>query len=187
MSEEQASDEVLMHEYAQGNAGAFERLYRRHKGALYRYILRQCPDRSAVDEIYQDVWLKLIDARLRYHSSARFSTFLYHIAHNRLVDYYRRNRNRQVVTHIPLENDNTVKTAWAASTLQPEVELAQKRELHKLLELIEQLPAEQREAFLLREEAGLGVQEIAEVTGVGRETAKSRLRYAVKTLRETLQ
>ncbi|HED13189.1 MAG TPA: RNA polymerase sigma factor [Gammaproteobacteria bacterium] len=187
MSQERISDEALMHGYSQGDAGAFETLYRRHNGALYRYILRQCLDRNTADEIYQDVWLRLINARRRYRSSARFATYLYHIAHNRMVDYFRRNSSRQAVTDLPLENDHTLKTAWAVSTPRPEVELARKQEVQTVLELIEQLPSVQREVFLLREEAGMSLQEIAKVTGVGRETAKSRLRYALKALREGLQ
>lgn len=186
MSREQVSDEALMYRYAQGDAGAFEVLYRRHSGALYRYILRQCPNRATADEVYQDIWLKLIDARRRYRDSARFVTFLYHIAHNRMVDYFRRHSSRQAVTDLPLENGLTEQTAWVASTPRPEVEVARKQEIRTLLKLIDQLPSIQRETFLLREEAGMNLQEIAEVTGVGRETVKSRLRYALKAIRKGL-
>ncbi len=187
MSQERVSDEALMHGYAQGDAGAFEILYRRHNGALYRYILRQCPDRATADEIYQDIWLKLIDARRRYRSTARFVTFLYLIARHRMIDYFRRSTSQHAVTDRSLENGDLVKTAWAACTPRPEVALARKHEVQTVLALLDQLPSVQREAFLLREEAGMNLQEIAEVTGVGRETAKSRLRYAIKALREGLQ
>ncbi len=187
MSEESVSDEDLMCQYAAGDASAFERLYHRHKAALYRYVQHQCFNGSRVDEIYQDVWLKLIVARQRYHRSARFQTFLYHIAHNLLVDYFRRSKTRQVVSERPLENLSIVETAWAPKTSRPDVEVARQQELSTLFELIEKLPDVQREVFVLREETGMSLEGIARVTGVGRETAKSRLRYAIKTLREGLR
>ncbi len=176
-----------MSRYARGDAGAFESLYHRHRGALYRYILRHCSDRAATEELYQDVWLKLIDARQRYRPSASFQTFLYHIAHNRLVDHFRRNESRRAMTSLDIDSEDTPASVWSAGGAQPDRQLLNRRDVELLFRLIDQLPPTQREAFLLREETGMGVEEIAEVTGVGRETAKSRLRYAVKALRKGLQ
>ena len=83
------SDEDLMLAYAVGDAAAFDALYARHKGGVYRYLLRQCRQGVAVDELFQDVWMNLIRARASYTPSAKFATYLYRLAHNRLIDHYR--------------------------------------------------------------------------------------------------
>src|SRR5690349_1665810 len=83
------TDEALMLAYAGGDAGAFERLYGRHKGPLYRYVLRSVKARGEAEEVFQDVWMKVIEARSRYQPKAKFTTWLYTIAHNRMVDHWR--------------------------------------------------------------------------------------------------
>src|SRR3989338_1153469 len=84
------SDEELMLGYRNGDAAAFEVLYIRHKGALYRYLLRQCRVAVVAEELLQDVWLNLVRARERYEVKAKFTTYLFRLAPNRLIDYYRR-------------------------------------------------------------------------------------------------
>ncbi|HET7730892.1 MAG TPA: sigma-70 family RNA polymerase sigma factor, partial [Usitatibacter sp.] len=75
--------------YAGGDAAAFEALYARHKGALYRFVLRSVKARGEAEELFQDIWMRVIDARARYAPQAKFTTWLYTIAHNRLVDHWR--------------------------------------------------------------------------------------------------
>src|SRR5258708_38023668 len=86
-----ASDEQLMLAYAGGDAGAFEALYARHKGALFRFVLRSVKARGEAEELFQEIWMRAIEARGRYAPQAKFSTWLYTIAHNRLVDHWRAN------------------------------------------------------------------------------------------------
>lgn len=181
------NDEDLTMEYAAGNAAAFEVLYQRHRGSLYRYVLRHCSDPHISEELYQDVWMKVINAAGIYKPTASFKTYLYHIAHNRVIDHYRQSDNRWRQSPLDIDSENTPAAAWAGSGTQPDQEVSNLRDINRLLNLVEALPEQQREAFLLREEAGLTLQQIAEVTGVGKETAKSRLRYAVNSLREGLQ
>ncbi len=174
------SDEELMLEYRGGNTGAFELLYGRFKGPLYRYFLRQCRIPAVAEELFQDVWLSLVRARERYEARAKFATYLFHLAHNRLIDYYRRQAHGLPLSYTEdasLENlpDGRQQTA--------ETQLDLKRQAAQLKELIGKLPEAQREAFLLREETGLSLADIADVTGVNAETAKSRLRYAVAKLK----
>ena len=171
--------------YRDGDASAFEELYARHKGALYRYFLRQCNNRDIAEELYQDTWMKLIGARNRYRADALFKTYLFHIAHNRLVDHYRRNAKGILAGF----NDNTEfepDSLVDDKALTPDHTLDGKRQLQHLLSLIEELPEAQREAFLLREQAGMSLHEIATTIGVNQETAKSRLRYAMAKLRKGL-
>jgi RNA polymerase sigma-70 factor (ECF subfamily) len=74
-----STDEQLMLAYRNGDVGAFDELYHRHKGALYRYLLRQCRDAAAAAELFQDVWLNLIRARSNYEATAKFAPHLYRV------------------------------------------------------------------------------------------------------------
>jgi RNA polymerase sigma factor, sigma-70 family len=84
-----SSDEQLMLAYATGDARAFDTLYARHKGGIYRYLLRQCRDAGIAEQLFQDVWMNLIRVRASYQPSAKFTTWLYTLAHNRLIDHHR--------------------------------------------------------------------------------------------------
>ena len=172
-------DEALMVAYAAGDAGAFDALYDRHRRRLYGYLRRQVG--ASADELFQDVWLRVIDARDRYEPRAKFATWLYTIAHNRLMDHF-----RSAGRLVAIESDEERNEIAADETVTPEHEAARRQLGASILAALDLLPALQREAFLLQQEAGLSVEEIAEATGVNRETAKSRLRYALAKLRREL-
>lgn len=167
-----------MQAYATGEAACFDILYHRHKDRVYRYFLRQCSDTAAVDDLFQDTWSNIIRARSTYTVTARFTTWLYQIAHNRLIDHFRRMNVRPVEN---LEDDPPV-----PSPVSIEQQLDGQKTLQQLYLLIGELPRDQRDAFLLKEEAGLSLEEIAAVTGTNRETVKSRLRYALQKLKQGL-
>jgi RNA polymerase sigma-70 factor (ECF subfamily) len=176
-----ATDETLMIAYCNGDADAFAQLYARHRAALYKFIRRQCVG-AVADELFQDVWTRLIVARRQYQPTAKFSTYLYQVARNRLIDHFRSSgRNLED----PQGDDPP--DPPGASGQQPEHAAQTRQQASRLLTLIEALPDAQREAFLLHEEAGLTLAEIGEVTGVGRETVKSRLRYALASLRRGME
>ena len=163
--------------YGGGDAGAFETLYARHRGGLFRFVLRAVKDRGLAEELFQEVWVRVIEARGRYAPKARFTTWLYTIAHNLLVDHWRRKGLSLVALDgedVPSESANPARQAEAREALA------------RLVHALEALPAAQREAFLLHEEGGLSVAEIAAVTGAGEEAAKSRLRYAMAKLKAAL-
>jgi RNA polymerase sigma-70 factor (ECF subfamily) len=160
--------------YGRGDAGAFDTLYKRHRGALYRFITRSIKERATADELFQEAWIRVIEARSRYAPQARFTTWLYTIAHNLLVDHWR----RKGLTLVELNEQ-----VAAASPHNPAKQAEARQSLVRLMQTLEALPAAQREAFLLHEEAGLSVAEIAKVTGAGEEAAKSRLRYAMAKLK----
>lgn len=172
-------DETLMVNYRDGTAAAFDVLYARHKGGLYRYVLRHLNNQPDIaNELFQDVWMKLVNARLNYQPKAKFTTYLYHMAHNRLIDYWRSEKHQKN----QVEFEDTLESESA----DPQHELHNKQMQKQIKQAIAQLPEEQRSALLLKEEASLSLAEIAEVTGVNRETVKSRLRYAVKRLQGLL-
>lgn len=167
--------------YREGDAGAFDVLYGRHRGGVYRYFLRQCRDAAIAEELFQDVWMNLIRARAAYTVQAKFTTYLYRLAHNRLVDHYRQRRPTVVTAE---EDDCDVLDSIPDEREQPaDVAIDLKRQAERLKGLIAELPEAQRDAFLLQQEGGLTVEEIARATGVTRETAKSRLRYAFAKLK----
>jgi len=169
--------------YAAGELAAFETLYERHRGGLYRFFLRQSP-RLVAEELFQDVWSGVIQARRRYRPEATFRTWLYTLARNRLIDYRRRQGHDPLalsaVTEAALDD---VRNGIADNPLQ----LAGLHDcLELLLRLVEALPTLQRETFLLRHDAGMTLQEIAAALDTGLETARSRLRYAMGRLRAGL-
>lgn len=169
------SDENLMMQYQDGNTSAFDTLYEKYRGDVYRYLLRQF-DQGTAEELYQDVWLKLIQARERYQPTASFRTWLYTITHNRIRDHYRRRRE------LP-----TKEASPEIDSLAPERITQDRQAIEILLKGIRLLPAEQRQAFLLKEESDLSIDEIAEIMGASRESTRSRLRYAIRKLRQQLK
>ena len=174
-----------MERYRDGDAGAFDMLYGRHKGGLFRYMLRQCGSRSVAEELFQEVWMNLIRARANYAAHAKFTTYLYHLAHNRLIDHYRAQSGRARVSFG--EDCPEFYNFPASARDDPALSADHREQARRLLQLIEVLPEAQREAFLLQQESDMSVEEIARATGVSRETAKSRLRYAIAKLREGMR
>lgn len=172
-------DSALMLRYRDGDVGAFETLYRRHNDSLYRYLLRLCRHRDTAEDLFQEAWGKIIKSRERYRPTAKFSTFLYRVAHNCFIDHLRRNQRH--MNTVDIDPDTQI-AAGTDADAETERSLARRRLDAALLDL----PDEQRDVFLLYEEADLTLDEIAHVTGVNRETAKSRLRYAVKKLKNAI-
>lgn len=183
---EQPADEDLMLSFGKGDAAAFDILYIRYKGPVFRYLLRQCGHKATTEEMFQDVWMNLIAARKRYNVQAKFKTWLFKIAHNRLIDHYRK-QSKGVPISFDEEDCPALDAINNEHSEQPDQQVYHIQQATQLNKLIMELPEAQRETFLMREESGLSLQEIAESTGVGHETIKSRLRYAVKTLKQGLQ
>ncbi len=164
-------DSALMLRYQDGDMAAFETLYRRHNDPLYRYLLRLCRNRDTAEDLFQDVWGKIVKARSSYRPTAKFTTFLYRVAHNCFIDHVRRNKR-----HVGAGGPDVDLQPHPGETLETTTDRSLARQ--RLGAALPALPVEQRDVFLLHEEAGLSLDEIAFVTGSNRETAKSRLRYA---------
>lgn len=172
-----------MLDYRGGDPVAFDVLYARYKGPLYRYLLHQCSVAAVAEELFQDVWMNLIRARDRYEPRAKFTTYLFSVAHNRLIDYYRRQAAGVPLSYDDDPDEPLLERVPASAQVEPDTQADLRAQAQRLLALIAELPEAQREALLLREEGALSVEEIALATGVNVETAKSRLRYAVAKLR----
>jgi len=181
---EKLSDELLILKYAKGDAEAFEIIYLRHKGGLFRYCLRQFSNRAVAEECFQDIWFKVINNRLNYQPKALFTTYLYRIAQNQVIDIYRKDKKRLADTEF--EEDIVNKTVLGDDIVAKE----QSDQQHRALILRKQialLPFEQRNTLLLKLDSGLSLEEIGLVLDCGKETVKSRLRYATKKLRGMLE
>ncbi len=176
------TDEALMLAYGRGDVGAFQTLYARHRGGLFRYLQRHLRQSALAEECFQDVWSRLVAARERYRPEAKFSTWLYQIASNRLTDHWRTQGR-----HGGFVEDGEERAQREPDPSTPEREMSQFEQHRRLQLALEELPPEQREAVLLRLDRELPLEEIAQITGVGRETVKSRLRYAMDKLRERLR
>lgn len=175
-----------MQAYATGDAAAFDALYARHKGGVYRYLLRHCGNAGAADELFQDVWMNVIRARASYAPSAKFATWIYRIAHNRLIDHWRATGRVELV-HAGPDDDDPLDALPGARNDEPEVRASANQIGARLAKALRTIPPAQREAFLLHQEGGLDLAEIAAITGAGVETVKSRIRYAVDKLRTELE
>ena len=171
------SDEALMKAYADGDMEAFRLLYDRHRGPLYRYVLRKVGDAPTANDLYQGSWEKIIKARGSYSASAPFRAWMYRIAHNHVVDYFRQSRPTSEISPDQMEAD----------VPGPEDRLAEQGRESDLRAAVNNLPSEQKDVLLLKLDAGLDLRMIADVTGVTQETAKSRLRYAVAKLKAILK
>lgn len=181
------SDEALMLRYCDGDLPAFKELYRRHSRELYRFLAWRSPRREWVDEIAQDSWASLHNARGRYQPQASFRTYLYQIARNRLIDLLRQ-QQELLAGDMGMDSEDGSLFEHLADTGQdhasPESALESKRLAADLHAAIRALPAEQREALVLQQFNGMSLEEIAGLCAVPAETVKSRLRYAMQKLRQ---
>ncbi len=181
------SDEALIGRYARGDAAAFERLYRRHELRVWRYLERHVGNRSTADELMQEVWFAVARDAERYQPEARFTTWLFTIAHNRMIDAIRARRGQMSLETLGYEARAVIEQLTAEPAAGPLAAAVAQDQRGALSRAIALLPGEQREAFLLQIEGDLGVEEIAAITGSTFETTKSRLRYARTKLRELLK
>lgn len=183
------ADEDLMRAYAAGDAAAFDQLYARHEAALYRFVRRLLGARLAAhcDEVFQETWLRIVAARTRFapQPGASWRTWAFTIAHNAAMDRLRL-AGREVAP--PEQDDGDDPLDWLmaqAGQLAPSSEDTAfwRAAGARLLHCLEALPDAQRAAFLLHHEDEASVEELAQRLALPFETAKSRLRYALKKLR----
>lgn len=160
--------------YGEGDSSAFAILYEKHKGPLYRYFIRQLHCRARAEELYQETWVRVIDSRDEYQAKAKFTTWLYRIAHNLMVDEHRKMKSQS----------NWLKQAqWdeEPSTTNDNVDIGS-----AIKACVTKLPHSQKEVFLLRHDAGFSREDICTIIAAKPETMKTRLRYALDSLRQCL-
>ncbi len=172
--------------YANGDATAFDQLYSRHSQPLLQYITNSCGSQADAQELFQDVWMKVIKQRDQYDSSAPFKPWLFTIARNRIIDLFRANK-RRATTNLGFDDPTPSAGTTANQPLEPDeiTRIMQSKQL--LMEALQLLTPEQRETVLLKHVAGFSIKEIAKLQTEKPETVKSRLRYAFARLRQTLR
>lgn len=181
------ADESLMLAFVAGDAQAFEMLYDRHAMPVWRFVQRSVQNRAVTDDLVQDVWFNLLRHAPSYQPRARFRTWLFTLAHHRLVDHWRTHKLHDSLDADSEDGAALADTLAAESGFGPERRLGSSEQAQALLDALAALPAAQREAFLLQAEAGMSVADIAQATDVPLETARSRLRYARAQLRAALE
>jgi RNA polymerase sigma-70 factor (ECF subfamily) len=167
-------DESLMLFYGSGDAASFDVLYQRHKGALYRYFVRQVSNQDLAHDLYQECWSKIINASSTYTQQAKWTTWAYRIAHNLVVDHYR--------TLKPVEAEQDIETNSQAPDLAHDQDVLAKQLKH----CMGGLPAVQLEVFILSQETDFTLKMISTVVGASHEAIKTRLRYARTALQDCL-
>ena len=185
-------DEDLMLAYARGDAAAFDVLYARHEAALYRFVRRLLGSALAAqaDEVFQDAWLRIVAARASFQpQGAAWRTWAFTIAHNLAMDRLRV-AGREVAVEGG-EEDGEAPLDWLMARLDHVAPSAEDLAFWRaagaqLLHCLEGLPPPQRAAFLLHHEDGASVEDLAQRLALPFETAKSRLRYALKKLRDCM-
>jgi len=183
-SYEALPDEQLMVLVRDSDRRAFDELYNRYRAPLFNYICRTCGSRDVGDDLFQETWLRVMRAAHQYRADQLLKPWLYRIAHNLIVDHFRsrsRRRETPVDSYEDLPGGNATPEQEA-----PDVQFDLQSKVDRLMTLLEQLPEEQREVFVLRREFDESLERISELTGANVETVRSRLRYAVDKLRRAL-
>ncbi|UQY35050.1 RNA polymerase sigma factor [Pseudomonas fulva] len=177
------ADADLLRRYRAGDAAAFTQLYERHRLGLFRFLMGLCGDQAVAEEVFQETWMSLIRSEsLQREAAVLFKTWLYQIARNRLIDHWRKQGKRQQREEAFDEQLHD----QAMAEPDPERQLSLSQDQARIQAALADLPAEQREVFLLRAHGDLELHEIAELTRTPAETVKSRLRYALQKMRRLL-
>jgi len=171
------TDETLIKQYRSGNAAAFDQLYDRYRLSVYNYIFRQVSLSAQAEDIFQDVWFKVIQSLHQLDTPSQFPAWLFTIARNRITDHWRKKKPESLEYEDELQSDSPLaeQIAFVRNCME------------RLQALLQALKPEQRDAFVLQQESGLTLEEIATIAQCGRETIKSRLRYAMQKLRKGLE
>lgn len=171
-------DNVWMAAYVAGDPTAFDRLYQSCRLPLFRFLMQHVRNQALADELFQDVWQKVVVNRTHWQPTANFKSWLFQIAHNRLMDHWRSAKLRPAA---PADADDRIERVAEQRT--PEHEMSTFEVRRRLQLAMERLPDEQRVVIALRLDQELSLEDIGRITGVGRETVKSRLRYAMDKLK----
>jgi RNA polymerase sigma-70 factor (ECF subfamily) len=187
---ETRTDEELMSAYKGGEAAAFRALVERHHGPLYRFCLRALRSPEAAADATQEVFLRVVKNAPGWEPKAKFTTWIYTIARNHCIDEARKGRFRKTESlneTVSKDGEGDERLDRVASEAPASDRVAHGKRLRKAIdEAVAALPEEQREVFLLRELSGLQFKDIADAVGVGENTVKSRMRYALTALKKAL-
>ncbi len=187
-----ATDEMLMVRYQRGDRDAFAEIVHRYKGPIYNFVYRQVKNPQTAEDVTQDAFLRVVQNAGEFKHEARFSTWLYTIARNLCVDHLRKAKHRRHPSLDQPSGKDSERRSLGESTADSHHSASVERTASgnqvrdRIVAAVGALPDDQREVFLLREVGNLPFKEIAEVVGVGENTVKSRMRYALERLKQAL-
>jgi len=190
--QDDATDEMLMVRYQRGERKAFVELVRRHNRPIYNFVLRQLRVPSVAEDVTQDVFMRLVQNAAEFKHEARFLTWLYAIARNLCIDQLRKLSHRRHPSLDQPSGDQADAQLLGDAVADPNPRASAERNAlssevrSSIVKAVDSLPDDQREVFLLREVANLPFRDIAEITGAGENTVKSRMRYALDRLKDAL-
>lgn len=183
----QITDRELVNSFIEGNTSSIEKLIQRHKGKVFTYITMYMRDRSLAEDIFQETFLKVINSLRdgKYRDDGRFLSWVMRIAHNLIIDHFRRERQNSVLSNDNYEGD--LFNSRHLSEANIEDNLVYNQIIEDVRSLLDELPDDQREVVMLRHYAGLSFREIADQTNVSINTALGRMRYALINIRKMME
>ena len=181
------SDQALLEQYQQGNREAVSQLLERHTRRVRDYIRMMVKENDVADDLTQEVLIKVVKVldEGRYTDKGRFLPWVLRIAHNRVLDYFRAQKQNKTVSESSAGFDILGSKNFAEPSIEESIILDQRAE--EVRALVEELPDEQREVVKMRYYEGLSFKEIAEQTGVSINTALGRMRYALINMRQMIK
>lgn len=187
MKECNLSDNELVNQFLSGDQMAIELLIRRHRKRVFGYILLLVKNQTIAEDVFQDTFVKVIKSlqENKYTDNGRFVSWVMRIAHNLIIDYFR--KEKQLKTYSNDQSEVDVFNSPKFSEKNVEEHMVFEQILSEVRVLVDELPDEQREVVLLRHYAGLSFKEIAEQTNVSINTALGRMRYALINMRKVMQ
>jgi RNA polymerase sigma factor (sigma-70 family) len=181
------SDYELIMRFIKGEQSCFEKLIHRHKNKVFAYISLYIRDQALAEDIFQDTFLKVIQSVKagKYADNGKFLSWVMRIAHNLIIDHFRRIKQMNTVSSDNYESDLFNSKRFAEDNVEDDMV---KRQIHQdVRKMISHLPDDQREVVILRHYAGLSFREIAEITEVSINTALGRMRYALINMRKLME
>ena len=187
MSKQKLSDYELIEQFISGDRDGIEVLIKRHKNRVYTYILLIVKNEQLAEDIFQDTFIKVINSlrKGKYQDKGRFVSWVIRIAHNLVIDHFRKEKHLNTISNDSTELDIFNNTKFSDQTI--EQEMIQDQITNDVRKVIEELPADQKEVIILRHYVGLSFKEIAEQTDVSINTALGRMRYALINMRKVIE
>jgi len=181
------SDYELIEKFIRGEQSCFEQLIHRHKNKVFAYISLYIRDQALAEDLFQDTFMKVIQSVRagKYQDNGKFISWVMRIAHNLIIDHFRRIKQMNTISNDDYESDLFNSKKLSEATIEDDII---KRQIHQdIRKMIAQLPEDQREVVILRHYAGLSFKEIAELTEVSINTALGRMRYALINMRKIME
>ena len=181
------TDFELLERFIKGDQQCFEHLIHRHKNKVFAYISLYIRDQALAEDLFQDTFLKVIQSVKagKYYDNGKFISWVMRIAHNLIIDHFRRIKQMNTISNDDYESDLFNNKNLVDDTIEDE--MIKKQILKDVRKMISHLPDDQREVVILRHYAGLSFKEIADITEVSINTALGRMRYALINMRKIME